>query len=1261
MPKSLKKVYKLFLISFILLFSYPLKAQTACNIPPFLTTTASPNILFVIDVSGSMNWSAYNPNAQRRGWCDDPTGCGWTPAGNEEGYFIPDKVYTYNNSQNYWEETTATPTSCPARLRDIHNNLNDSNPNNDAFWGWCLNFHLMSRMDLLRWATTGGRPEQCDYSDEFFHTDCDPDIVCTGNTCILEAWGYLGSFDPIWDRSSSNWMVTHILVPKSRVKGILQELAEEVARPRIGAMFYSGSSPRQEKVYVGDYPYPSNEDTTDNNSSLHDVPYTHVKRAINKVSPGGGTPTAIALWEAYDYFAQQDLHNYNNGFVINPGTWRDPQYVCEDPSNPTTCQPVPCAKNFVILASDGQWNIGGPANSISVTCDINTGFEFESADPVVPSYRMHTDTLRTMTVLGNTYNVNISGVYALGLFLGGTGALSLQHVAMYGSFDTAVGTWPGGTSGYPTGSGCWVDDCTIYTDGVANSNDRGSACTPLPPSSSDWDKDGDGIPDTFLNASNAIQIKESLLAFIRDILKKTSSASSVSILSRRGVKGNSVLQAVFYPQKPFADNRKVDWTGYLYNYWFYYSTTEQNIREDTNKDKVLNTEEDFILDFQVDTSGNLIVKADDPTTATSPDITYSSLDEVTPVWEAGEILKNKDPANRKIFAIGQDTAGNDLMLEFTTANKTYFDQYLGNTANFPPCLTSAGDPYENLIQFVRGQHIENCRDRRVDDAGNVWKLGDIVYSTPAIVDYGKFGMVFVGANDGMLHAFRIGALRSDGLSTSDIVKICDEKTGNCTRNSIGDEEWAFIPKNALPYLKYLASPDYNHLYLVDLQPYIVRKDKNGDGIPETAILIGGMRLGGGCGCLGSNCATHPSSSCCVNPPADTCDLTDPANCVGLSSYFALDISDPLNPKFLWEFSDPDLGLSYSGPAHIKVGGKDFIMFLSGPTSPCGDASQPLKIFILEMDTDWNIAKRYVITDSSLNVTLPSRYTILEDSDLSSFNNAFGGRLFTEGIDYNEDGNTDFVFFGVNALTGGTWHGNVLGLKITGADPTNPTWDVIKVFNSSIEPITSKVEYMKCFGMNYLFFGTGRWFYKDDSQGQNVNDTEKLYGVRIDGCLFSGNCNINTVHSSNNACTELSGGNEIFSWYRELLPRDADYYKERLISDPAVTIYDVILFATTQPTGNICGFGGRSRLWGLNCATGQGLQDTSCPNFIAAPPPELTALLQLSRGNIEVITRDDFTEEGGAATNWFEGTTPESPPTVPGGGRVKGKIILWIER
>ena len=116
---------------------------------------------------------------------------------------------------------------------------------------------------------------------------------------------------------------------------------------------------------------------------------------------------------------------------------------------------------------------------------------------------------------------------------------------------------------------------------------------------------------------------------------------------------------------------------------------------------------------------------------------------------------------------------------------------------------------------------------------------------------------------------------------------------------MGDEEWAFIPKNALPYLKYLKDPDYCHLYYTDLAPYVFdasigfgTTDQSRETRTQTSwrtVIIGGMRTGGACA------NTCSAGSDCVQTPA-----TDK----GFSSYFALDVTNPTNPSLLWEFIGP---------------------------------------------------------------------------------------------------------------------------------------------------------------------------------------------------------------------------------------------------------------------------------------------------------------------------------------------------------------------
>ena len=80
-------------------------------------------------------------------------------------------------------------------------------------------------------------------------------------------------------------------------------------------------------------------------------------------------------------------------------------------------------------------------------------------------------------------------------------------------------------------------------------------------------------------------------------------------------------------------------------------------------------------------------------------------------------------------------------------------------------------------------------------------------------DYEARGQVYVGANDGMFHAFKLGTLlqKWSGRQWYQSAKL----EGAAATGGIGTENWAFIPKNVLPYLQYLSDPDYAHVYTVD--------------------------------------------------------------------------------------------------------------------------------------------------------------------------------------------------------------------------------------------------------------------------------------------------------------------------------------------------------------------------------------------------------------------------------------------------------------
>lgn len=136
------------------------------------------------------------------------------------------------------------------------------------------------------------------------------------------------------------------------------------------------------------------------------------------------------------------------------------------------------------------------------------------------------------------------------------------------------------------------------------------------------------------------------------------------------------------------------------------------------------------------------------------------------------------------------------------------------------------------------------------------------------------------------------------------------------------------------------------------------------------------------------------------------------------------------------------------------------------------------------------------------------------------------------------------------------------------------------------------------------------------------------------------------------------------WVIDVLePTGNNYLKERTTTDPTFADgLDVVFFTTMQPSSKLCDFGGRSRMWAVNCMSGDSIW-SGCPGYeIDIPPGSL--LLQLSGGNIEDATLDqsDFKNKQNMASDWMVGIPPESStPFVPFSGTLTGNIILWIER
>ncbi len=892
----------------------------------------------------------------------------------------------------------------------------------------------------------------------------------------------------------------------------------------------------------------------------------------------------------------------------------------------------------MVLISDGEW--GG------------------STDPDTWAHKLNIDDLRVTDAGGDDDafpGEQNASVYSLFAFSDDVeGEQSMKTVAAFGSYDE-------------------ITDCTgnaPYTFSESSSSKTNTfPRTNCDPSDSDtyntccaeWDsEDDDGVPDSFYYASDGQAMSDALVDIFEEIRQGTASGTAVTALTSRVSSGAAIVQAAFYPRKEFDDGNSVIWTGDVFAEWFLNGYIEdanhelqliQNIREDTDSDFILSVVNDRILEYLIE-NGELTISAYDSSQYgtkddDTADATYTSIEDVKNLFDSGEQLRTREPSDRSIYGVGDDAgtdAVEDVLIPFTATNEAVFDDFLGSTASeFPDCLLDSDTPqYDDLINYTRGEEITGCRSRTTDNltGENVWKLGDIIYSSPVIWEYDDYSMIYVGANDGMLHAFRLGFIRNTG-ETLNPAELCDDDLAStCSHDSLGKEEWAFVPKDAMPYLRYMADPNYDHIYTVDLKPYII------DTGAQT-ILIGGMRLGGG------------NEEGDINPPTDT-DTDD--DHIGRSAYYALDITDPLEPKYLWRYTHDGMGFSYSGPAYIKR--KDdnnnwqyFIMFASGPTTYDGKSTQDLQLYTVDMLTG---EEKDVYGDQN------SEFNI---------NNAFGGRLFTNGFDVNEDGQTDFILLGFTYNADGAYSsmkGNMMKIYTGSDEPTE--WDYDKNFLAfSDNPITAPVKIMDCFPdeleFPYIYWGTGRYFTADDETQATNGDMNHLYGAPFtydENNDKTGGAGVSSVsNSSAMTCSAVSGNPNQAAWKIELEEAQGNYLRERSYSDPTITDYNIVFFNTSQPTEIVCESGGRSRTWALNCATGKAINDVICTgednetSFVVDSAIQFAFLTQLSGGDINQDEEDDFTDYDGRATPDKEGMhaegggTPIQPP-----GTMLGQILYW---
>lgn len=266
--------------------------------------------------------------------------------------------------------------------------------------------------------------------------------------------------------------------------------------------------------------------------------------------------------------------------------------------------------------------------------------------------------------------------------------------------------------------------------------------------------------------------------------------------------------------------------------------------------------------------------------------------------------------------------------ELDDAEQAWFNTPCTSAAAFSQCA-QLSDAHQaqaggaNLLNYLRGHtgledrpdHALRLFRRRDRTLGAAINAQPLYVGPPAFryadANYADFRdkvaasrqrMVYLAANDGMLHAF-------------------DAQTG--------DERWAFIPAGVLPQLRRSADFAFanNFRYLLDGTPV-----------------------------AGDICPLTPASQCAASDWRTM--LVGGLGAAG-REYYALDITDPERPAHLWRVSvddDSELGYALGRPVITKLPNGRWVVLLSSGYNNVNPGSGRGMLFVLDAATGEQLAR-----------------------------------------------------------------------------------------------------------------------------------------------------------------------------------------------------------------------------------------------------------------------------------------------------------------
>jgi len=543
----------------------------------------------------------------------------------------------------------------------------------------------------------------------------------------------------------------------------------------------------------------------------------------------------------------------------------------------------------------------------------------------------------------------------------------------------------------------------------------------------------------------------------------------------------------------------------------------------------------------------------------------------TPAWRASSLLQTKGYSNRHIFTGHTADADHDGSVfkkaAFTSDQK---NEYFGlDDIDFSNS--------RNMIQYIKGRAF----DTHFRERGSI--LGDIVNSKPIyvgkpssqskflstgttsdaslITSYASFvegqasrkNMIYVGANDGMLHAFN-----ADN----------------------GNEQYAYIPTLVIPQLKQLAKKDYQHRFYVDGTASVENVYFDGQW---RSILAGGLGRGG------------------KGLYALDVTETDPEK-------------NDTAGKVLhqWEFEHADLGYSYSRPQIMRLNDGNFYVVLgNGYNSDSTDGDAVL--FLLNIQTgavtkriSTQVGRHENPSSATADNSLASANGL---SDVTGYDQNNDGRV---DFVYAGDLFGNLWKFDLSSSFPVQW-GQSTPLKLFTACAADTCTTVAEDDSNNHQPITVKVEVKQLdSGSLMVYFGTGKLLETKDLDVAQIA-LQSFYGIRDTNTSVTSRSQLLGQHITNqttisfgaeSASIRITSNNSLGSelgWYMDLKKpsyssdsTEPSYTLEgEQVLAPSIIRGDNIFFVTSAPnTADPCLPSSTNFLMQLNAKSGSRLNDVT---------------------------------------------------------------------